>query len=301
MSYVTGSHAMKVGVTSMGGTYSFQAFAIGSLTYTTFNGSPLSVNYTSQPYATQNYMRNVGLYVQDVWTLKNLTVNGGMRFDYLRAGYPDQVQRAHGVGAHAPRGSRPGRRELEGSLARMGASYDLFGTGKTALKASLNRFILQRGPADVSAPVNPMQTNATDTRQWLDPNGDRIVQGDPLNPALNGELGPSTNLNFGKPITSVRNDPDWAFGYGLRPSNWEFSAGVQHELIPRVSVDVMYFRRILGNFNATHNQAYVPENYSPYCATTPSDRGCPAAAASGFAGSSTSTRWTAMVRTRSAG
>jgi hypothetical protein len=48
-----------------------------------------------------------------------------------------------------------------------------------------------------------MQTNATNTRRWLDPNGDKIVQGDPFNPAENGELGPSTNLNFGKPITSV--------------------------------------------------------------------------------------------------
>jgi hypothetical protein len=157
----------------------------------------------------------------------------------------------------------------------MGASYDLFGTGKTALKASLNRYVLQRGPADVSAPVNPMQTNATNTRRWTDPNGDKIVQGDPFNPAENLELGPSTNLNFGKPIASVHNDPAWAFGFGLRPNNWEFSTGIQHELIPRVSVEAMYFRRILGNFAATENQAYVPSNYSPYCVTSPQDSRLP--------------------------
>jgi carboxypeptidase family protein len=271
MSYVTGSHAMKIGMTSLGGPYKFQAFAIGSLTYTTFNGSPLSVSYTSQPYATENYARNVGIYAQDVWTLKNLTLNGGVRFDYLRAGYPDQYN-APTVWVQTPR-------QVSGQVAvrwtdlspRMGASYNLFGNGKTALKASLNRYILQRGPGDVSAPINPMQTNATNTRRWLDPNGDKIVQGDPFNPAENGELGPSTNLNFGKPVASVHNDPDWAFGFGLRPNNWEFSTGVQHELMPRVSVEGMYFRRILGNFAATENQAYVPSDYSTYCVTTPQD------------------------------
>jgi hypothetical protein len=275
VSYVTGSHAIKAGVTSLGGTYSFQAFAIGGLTYTTFAGSPLSVNYTSQPYETQNFARNVGLFAQDVWTLKKLTVNGGVRFDYLRAGYPHQY--------NPPTIWVPTARDVPGQAVlswkdlspRLGASYNLFGDGKTALKATLNRYVLQRGPADVAAPVNPMQTNATNTRQWLDPNGDKIIQGDPFNPAANDELGPSTNLNFGKPIASVHNDPAWAFGFGLRPSNWEFSTGVQHQLIPRVSIEAMYFRRILGNFAATENQAYVPANYSPYCITTPQDARLP--------------------------
>src|SRR5439155_18483053 len=71
------------------------------------------------------------------------------------------------------------------------------------------------------------------------------------------------------------NDPSWAFGFGLRPNNWELSTGVQHEVIPRVSVEAMYFRRILGNFATTENQAYVPANSSPYCVTTPPDSRLP--------------------------
>ena len=141
---------------------------------------------------TQNYMRNVGIYAQDVWTLKNLTVNGGMRFDYLRAGYPDQY--------NAPTVWVPTPREVPGQVAvswkdlspRIGASYNLFGTGKTALKASLNRYVLQRRPRGcVRSRSIPMQTNATDTRRWLDPNGDRSSRAIPFNSAVNGELGPS--------------------------------------------------------------------------------------------------------------
>ena len=54
--------------------------------------------------------------------------------------------------------------------------------------------------------------------------------------------------NFGKPVLSARYDPEWAHGFQNRPYNWEFSTGVQHELMPRMSVNVAYFRRIYGNF-----------------------------------------------------
>ena len=44
-------------------------------------------------------------------------------------------------------------------------------------------------------------------------------------------------------------------GWGKRNWDWQFSAGVQHELVPRVSVDVSYSRRRWGNFFVTQNRA----------------------------------------------
>ena len=151
---------------------------------------------------------------------------------------------------------------------RLGVAYDLFGNGKTAVKASVNRYVLGEGTGRAST-INPIQSNNTMSRQWTDPNGDRVVQGDPFNPALNGELGVSQNLSFGKPVISVRYDPEWSHGFQNRPYNWEFSTGVQHELMPRVSVNAAYFRRIYGNFTVTDNALVGPENYDPYCVTAP--------------------------------
>jgi hypothetical protein len=158
---------------------------------------------------------------------------------------------------------------------RLGMSWDLFGNGKTAVKATFNRYVLQEGKLQTTA-VHPViaATNSI-ARTWTDGNRDFVVQGDPLNPATNGELGPSPNANFGKPITTLRFDPDWATGYGARPYNWETSVSVQHEIVPRLSVNAAYFRRNYGNFIVTDNVLVGPGDYDPYCVTAPADSRLP--------------------------
>ena len=64
----------------------------------------------------------------------------------------------------------------------------------------------------------------------------------------NGECGALSNENFGTVVTNLTYDKDTLTGWGKRNFNWEFSAGVQRELLPRVSADITYFRRWYGNF-----------------------------------------------------
>ena len=57
---------------------------------------------------------------------------------------------------------------------RAGASYDLIGNGRTALKASYSRYALQVG-IDRVTNVNPLTVGSRDC-PWTDPNGDRRFQ-----------------------------------------------------------------------------------------------------------------------------
>ena len=62
-----------------------------------------------------------------------------------------------------------------------------------------------------------------------------------------------------------------------RPYNWEFSGSVQHELMPRMSINAAYFRRIYGNFTVTDSVLVGPSDYQSYCVTAPADARLPGA------------------------
>ena len=79
------------------------------------------------------------------------------------------------------------------------------------------------------------------------------------------------NPLFGSAARSATFDDILRRGYGNRETNWEFSAGVQHEILPRVSLDVGYFRRIWKNFRVTDNQAVAASDYDTFSMVVPSD------------------------------
>ena len=273
MSYVTGGHAAKIGVTLTAGTESgFKTNDdVGNMSFATFRGQPLQVIHRAYPVSQTNYLRpNLGIYAQDQWTLNHVTVNAGLRFDYFRSGYPDQ--------SLPPVEFAPVQRDFPGTIAvtwkdlspRLGVAYDLFGNARTVVKATANRYVARNG-LGWSLGLNPVETNSVNFRFWSDTNGNFFPDGDPLNPAPNGELGPSFNRDFGQPVINTFYDDDWAFGWGKRPANWEFSASIQHEVIPRIAVKLGYFRRVSTNFSVADNRAVGPADYDPYCVTVPVD------------------------------
>ena len=156
-------------------------------------------------------------------------------------------------------------------------SYDLFGNGKTATQGV--RQPLRVRLVDVFAftgPINPLSNSVNSaTRGWNDgANGnpkDFIPQGDPLNPLPNGEFTGTINPLFGTSVVTTRYDPAVSEGWGKRPYNWEYSVSVQHELLPRVSMDLGYYRRVFGNFTVTDNLDVTPADYTSFCITAPTD------------------------------
>lgn len=275
-SYITGAHTWKAGVTHSHGYEARDTNDGGQpLTYRFNLGMPNQLTQRALPLFGQiNVDHNLAVYAQDKWTARRLTASYGIRYDYFATSFPEQHA---GPAILAPTRDLtfPASKNLawHDISPRLGASYDLFGNGKTALKVSLNKYLQNEAAGSALAldpsPLNTLVTSTT--RSWGDANGNRIPDCNLLNPLLNGECGAMTNPAFGTARPGSTYDPDLMRGWGKRTANWEFSAGVQHELFPRTSIDVAYFRRAYQNFVVTDNRAVSASDFDRFSITAPAD------------------------------
>jgi hypothetical protein len=281
LSYVTGSHSAKVGFSLNRGDraetvyqYSNDTLIVNLPIPPPPSGPPFrQVILTTAPYTKLTDSTDMGIYASDKWTLRRLTVTGGIRFDYFNTSVPAQSAPAStwvGARSFAALPDVPNWQDIS---PRVGIAYDLFGNGKTAIKASVNRYVSAQVFA-FSNPVNPLVASRNNmTVGWLDFNGDLIPQGNPTStdPFVAGEFIGPVDPNFGKSVITTRYDPEVSQGWGKRPYNWEYSASVQHQLMPRVSLDVGYYRRRFSNQVVTDNLDVTPANFDQFCVTAPTD------------------------------
>ena len=153
---------------------------------------------------------------------------------------------------------------------RGGAVYDLFGNGKTAVRMNFGKYLQGVFSGEAYTIKNPATTLVSSiTRTWTDPSGDKVAQCDFLNPLANHECGPWSNVNWGASVATTRVNPDVLEGWGTRNSDWQFGIGIQHEILPRTSIDVSYNRRWWNNFFVTHNAALTPADFDEVTITAP--------------------------------
>jgi hypothetical protein len=264
LSYVTGAHNFKTGAQWNWGPYENTRATNADLQQVYRSGVPSFVTVYNTPLRYMDRLNaDVGLYAQDTWTLKRLTVNGGLRWEYLRSEVSDQ---------ESPGGRFVGERRFEAipmpvwkDLApRFGAVYDVFGNAKTALKVGLNRYNESRTTFFANI-YNPLALTSRDLT-WTDLNRDDIAQ---------GALGcvyqsPGCEINFAQLPTNFgqrqlnRVDPDFKRTY-----NVETTAGVQHELLPRVSVSTNFYRRTFHRLRVTDNLLRTMSDYTPVSVFNP--------------------------------
>jgi len=276
-SYVTGAHSAKFGYQAA---YQVQKqFTIGNpteISYTFLLGSPSSITQYI-PSQFSNRTRFDAFYAQDQWTVNRLTLQGGLRYEHAWSWYPAGENGALTASRFLPTPvvfpRSDGVTGYHDITPRMGAAYDVFGNGKTAVKVNFSKYLQPANNESNFIQANPGVTLQTTTnRTWTD-NGDKIPQCDLSNPALNGECGPWQNLNFGNPFNTTRVNPDIMHGWGNRPFDWQFGVAVQQELLPRLSVDVAFNRRWWSNFYVTDNQALGPSDFDQFTMTAPASAG----------------------------
>jgi len=269
MSYVTGAHSFKVGMSdTWARTDSTSDSNESQMMFRFNNGVPNQLTMYATPTRGATLVKaELGIYAQDRWTIERFTINLGARYDHFKGGYPEQVR---GPSLYLPSRdlSFPAvtGNSVHDITPRMGVAYDLFGNGRTAVKVSLGKYVQA-----TTATGNPAGVVASVTRNWTDLDRDFNPDCDLVNLQPNGECSVASNLNFGEATSVAQFDRDTRFGWGTRQYNWEYSTSVQHQLVPRVGVDIGYFRRWYGNFRTTQTIGVTSADYSPYSVVVPED------------------------------
>jgi len=285
VTYVTGTHNFKVGVTNEQlvdnsgeedhTKIGFAGESVGNISYRFMNGVPNSVVQYATPYLRMNRVKSdLGIYAQDQWSVGRLTLNYGVRYDYFHAFTPAQGAAAGSYVTARDFPENPAVPLWKDINPRVGGSFDLFGTGRTAVKAALGRYVFKNG-LRLTGRNNPFSTSVSSVRRnWNDANENFVVDCDLTLTTANGECGGYQNANFGlnNPRALVYADDVLT---GARESNWDLSTELTHELTNAVSVSAGYYRNWHSNFQATDNKMVGPDDYDPYCAMAPVDSRLP--------------------------
>ena len=265
-SYVTGSHAVKVGGLYQWGYYRRYNNANGDLYQTYTNGAPTRVTVLNTPLEVkENLDANVGVFAQDSWNLNRLTINYGLRWDYIRQRIVGQAAQ-NGRFANVASYDDIDLPTWSNWSPRLSVVYDVKGNGRTAVRAGINKFVTA-ATTGFAQLYNPTALT-TFNLPWEDLNTDDIAQ---------GERGcvfrtPGCEINFANLPANfgVRSlaqfDPDLK-----RPYQWAFNAGIQQEILQGLSVSFEYYRSDFRNITMRINSLRNADSYDRFDVASPID------------------------------
>ena len=282
VNYVTGSHAFKFGIQDLWGTRDYIYDTNQAYTESLSSGIPSSISESARPLEDREHLNaEMGIYVQDRWTIKRLTLNLGLRFDYHNAQTIGQDIPAITFVAARHYDAVTDVPDWKDITPRVGVAWDVFGSGRTVVRANYGRYLAAESTATATA-NNQLNTSINSaTRSWKDTNGNFRPDCNLANTgaqdlsATGGDICGALSQPLGALNITTAFDPAILHGWGVRPNDTEVDVGISQALTRRMSVDVQYSNHWFGNFFATQNLTQPGSHYDTYCVTAPADSRLP--------------------------
>jgi hypothetical protein len=302
-SYVTGGHSLKFGY--QGNMWkddrefhtNSQSLGYVAISLPGVPFFPISINEYINPYTVNASARQDSFFAQDQWTHGRLTLQGALRYDHPWSWFPAQTEVASRFFPGASFAKADGVTGYNDITPRMGVAYDVFGSGKTALKVNVGKYLQGASVSNLAYNANPALripfgtglstsgvcsfgalgfANPCVARTWTDGNGNSTPDCTLSNPLANGECGQIDNLQFGSnQLVGAQFNPALLSGWGVRPSDWSYGVSVQQQLFPRASVEVGYYRRTFTQYTTggtvSDNLAVSPNDVKTYTINAPLD------------------------------
>ncbi len=225
MSYVSGSHNMKWGYQAGYMSNQNTTYVGRQISYRFNNGVPNQLSQRVGTNETSNSLLYNGVYIQDQWTRKRLTLQGALRYESASSWAPGGENGIIGDNQFGGPNLIPRTDGVQGYhdiTPRMGAAYDVFGNGEDGAQAECRAVLQGAYTGDACTINNPGSTLVTSiNRSWSDPNGNRVAECNFLNPALNGECGPWSANNWASFNQTTTVNPDVLKGWGTRNRDWQ--------------------------------------------------------------------------------
>jgi len=259
-----------------------------NLTFRVNNGVPNQLTQSISPWVNNARIGWDALFAQEQVTRGRITLQGALRFDRATSWFPAQLEgsaRFLPVAIVVPETS--GVDSYKDITPRGSVTYDVFGSGKTALKFQLGKYLEGAGTLGNYANSNPtlrmpqttpVMGTAGITRSWVDANANFVPNCDLLNSAAQdlratgGDLcGAMSDRNFGSNALVNGFAPSILNGWGVRPSDWNLEVSFEQQVLSRASIEFSYVHRWFNGFFAVDNLALSPADLTPYSITAPRD------------------------------
>jgi hypothetical protein len=288
-SYIAGSHSFRGGVNWTTGDWRLLTRWTGDMQPITYNaGVPVSATLRLPSDRVNGVDRDMGLFIQDKWAMGRITLNLGLRYDQFIGESRESSVLPSRLSGGATFGDCPDGKVDPGDLCtgqvqnwkdispRVGFAMDVFGNGRTALKASYARYVAGQAIAFANQ-VNPIGAlTATDTRTWRDLDGNGLPLDANGNIQFNELTDSASTPTFGRlTVPTTQYSPDLLRGWGKRGYNDEITFAMQHQIADRMSVNGGYYRRNFGNQTFTDDLRYDASSYDSFCITAPTDPDLP--------------------------